>query len=175
MIERPAEGEYDAFYKGYIESVSDGDIIEILNSQLAAIEKLPSLVEPSLEGYRYAPEKWSIREVVGHLIDAERVFGYRAFCISRGDKTPLPGFDEESYVAHADSDQRSLKSLVEELSTVRRSNLHVFLNLPAYSANSIGNANGSPVSVRALAFITAGHVRHHLGVLEARYGIQSDH
>lgn len=174
MIDRPAEGEFAEFYRGYIESVPGEDIIAVLEGQISELERLPSLVGASREQYRYAPEKWSIRELIGHLIDAERVFGYRAYCISRGDQAALPGFDEGEYVAHAGTDERTLASLIEELTTARRSNLHVFLNLPPGSETSVGNANGTPVSVRALAYMTAGHMRHHLGVLEERYGIEME-
>ena len=172
MIDRPAEGEFGEFYRGYIESVPGEDVIAVLEGQIQELERLPSLVGESREQYRYAPDKWSIRELVGHLIDAERVFGYRAYCISRGDRVALPGFDEGEYVTHGEADERPLASLVEELTTARRSNLHVFRNLPTGSAANIGNANGAPVSVRALAYMTAGHMRHHLGVLGERYGVQ---
>lgn len=171
MIERPREDEYNAFYRGYIEAVREDDILEVLHRQISTLEQLVASIDPAAEQYRYAEGKWSVREVIGHLIDAERVFGYRAFCISRGDRSALPGFDEGTYVERAGNDQRTIASLVDELITVRRSNLHVFRNLPPGSAENIGDANGSPVSVRALAFMTAGHFRHHFQVLVDRYGV----
>lgn len=171
VIERPGAAEYGSFYQGYVESIDDDDVIDVMRQQLVTLNRLSTAVDPALERHRYAPGKWSVREVVGHLIDAERVFGYRAFCISRGDETPLPGFDEGHYVARAGSDERPLESLIDELAAVRQANLHVFLNLPPGSGETIGNANGSSVSVRALAFITAGHFQHHLRVLEQKYGV----
>ncbi len=170
-MERPGENEYHEFYKGYIDEIGDGDILELLEQQIDILHNLATSVDPAMETYRYDQGKWSVREVIGHLIDAERVFGYRAFCISRGDRSALPGFDEGTYVERAGNDRRTLASLVDELITVRRSNLYVFKNLPPGSAENLGDANGSPVSVRALAFMTAGHFRHHLEILADRYGV----
>ena len=171
--ERPAESEYAEFYQGYVASLPQDDVLKLMEGQLEELRAIPFRVGTDREQYRYAPEKWSIREVVGHLIDAERVFGYRASCISRGDSTPLPGFDENEYVSSSGNHERPLATLVDELVALREANILLFRNLPPGSSTRIGNANGSPVSVRALAWIITGHVEHHFGVLRERYGVTS--
>lgn len=170
-IERPTESEYAPFYAGYIAALPPGDVLEQLASQTSQIRRLAAGIPAERETYRYAPGKWSIREVMGHLIDGERVFGYRALCISRGDQTPLPGFDENRFVESSGFDARPLSSLVDELAVVRESNLLLFRHLDAEAWQRTGIANANPVSVRALAFIMAGHVQHHLKILGERYGV----
>lgn len=171
MIEKPNESEYAPFYAGYIAKVPAADVLENLERQGSEVRGLAAGVPPEREGFRYAPGKWSVREVFGHLIDGERVFGYRAFRIGRGDQTPLAGFDENEYVAASGYDDRSLASLAEEFALVRAANLAVFHSLSADAWRRLGTANGHPVSVRALAFIMAGHVNHHLALLGERYGL----
>jgi hypothetical protein len=171
VIEHPGRDEYADFYAGYIAALPPGDILEILELQKDQIRNLAN-VAADRETFRYAPGKWSLREVVGHLIDAERVFSYRALCFSRGDETPLPGFDENFYVANADFDSRTLQSLIEELTLLRSANVLLFRSLTPEELAHVGVANTHPVSVRALAFILAGHVQHHFGVLRDRYGIE---
>jgi len=129
------------------------------------------LVPADREGHRYAEGKWSIRQVLGHLVDAERVFGYRAFCFSRGERAALPSFDENEYVRAARSDATPLGDLVDELALVRESNLVVLRRLEPLEWARVGAASGQPVTVRALAFIMAGHPRHHVHVLRERYGV----
>jgi len=172
MIERPGPSEYADFYAGYISGLPAGDVLEILESQKDQLHRLAANVEGDQETFRYAPGKWSIREMVGHLIDAERVFSYRALCFSRGDETPLPGFDENFYVDNASFDSRSLSSLIEELTLLRSANVLLFRSLAPEDLARIGVANTYPVSVRALAFILAGHLQHHFNVLRERYGIE---
>ena len=172
MIERPGRDEYADFYAGYIAALPPGDILEILDLQRDQIRHLAENVAGDRETFRYAPGKWSVREMVGHLIDAERVFSYRALCFSRGDATPLPGFDENFYVANADFDSRTLQSLIEELTLLRSANVLLFRSLAPEKLARAGVANTYPVSVRALAFILAGHLQHHFGVLRERYGIE---
>ena len=172
-LERPNPTEYAEFYSGYVSEVTEADVLELLERQLGEIQMLAAAVPAERETFRYAPGKWSIREVVGHLADGERVFGYRAYCISRGERQALPGFDEQQYVIESGSDRRALADLVGEFSALRRINLILFRSLEAPAWRRIGNANGSLVSVRALAYIMAGHVRHHFGVLRSRYNIQA--
>jgi len=172
MIERPGRDEYADFYAGYIAALPPGDILEILELQKDQFRQFAASISADRETFRYAPGKWSLREVVGHLIDAERVFSYRALCFSRGDETPLPGFDENFYVANADFDSRTLQSLIEELTLLRSANVLLFRSLAPEDLERVGVANTHPVSVRALAFILAGHVQHHFGVLRERYGIE---
>lgn len=171
MIEKPGESEYASFYAGYIARVPAESVLEILDRQSGQLRELASTASPEQQEFRYAPGKWSVREVVGHLIDGERVFGYRAFRISRGDQTPLPGFDENEYVAASNYHHRDLASLAEEFALVRAGNLAVFKGLSEEDWRRIGTANGYPISVRALAFIMAGHVEHHVALLGERYGL----
>jgi DinB superfamily len=171
MIEKPGESEYAPFYAGYIAKIPDVDVLEILERQGTQLRDLASAASPEQQEFRYAPGKWSVREVVGHLIDGERVFGYRAFRIGRGDRTPLPGFDENDYVAASVYHHRDLASLADEFALVRAANLAVFHSLLEDDWRRIGTANGYPISVRALAFIMAGHVEHHVALLGKRYGL----
>jgi len=171
MIERPSESEFASFYKDYVSAVTEPDVLAVLESQIFELQRLTAAVPAQRETFRYAPGKWSVREVVGHLTDGERVFGYRAFRISRGDQTPLPGFDEKSYVLESGFDQRPLAELVDEFIGQRRSNLVMLRRLDRRALERIGTANDNPISVRALAFIMAGHVRHHFGVLRTRYDL----
>jgi hypothetical protein len=172
-MERPAPGEYAQFYAGYVALVPETDALAVLAAQPAELQAVAGGVSPDREQQRYAPGKWSVREVFGHLTDGERVFGYRAFCISRGDQASLPGFDEQSYIAGSSYDQVPLRELASDFAALRQSNLQVLRRLTAADWARTGTANGTPVTVRALAFVMAGHVRHHLGVLRARYGVSS--
>ncbi len=171
MIEKPGESEYASFYAGYIARVPAGNVLDILEGQSEQLHKLASAATPEQQQFRYASGKWSVREVFGHLIDGERVFGYRAFRIGRGDQTPLPGFDENEYVAASKYHHRDLASLADELALVRAANLAVLRDLSEDEWRRTGTANGHPISVRALAFIMAGHVEHHLALLGERYGL----
>ena len=171
MPQRPAAGEYAPFFAGYVKLVPEADVLPVLAAQASEIRRLAGTIPANRETFRYAPGKWSIRETFGHIGDAERVFGYRAFCISRGDQAPLPGFDENDYIAESAYDEQTVAKLAEDFAGLRASNLAVLGRLdPAHWARS-GNANGNPVSLRALAFIMAGHARHHVEVLKARYGV----
>lgn len=171
MIEKPSESEYAPFYAGYIARIPAEDVLEILENQSAELRKLADAASPDKEVFRYAPGKWSVREVFGHLIDGERVFGHRAFRIGRGDQTPLPGFDENHYVAASSYHDRDLASLAAEFALVRAANLVIFHSLSRDDWRRLGTANNHPVSVRALAFIMTGHVKHHLAILGERYGL----
>src|SRR5215207_7423989 len=169
---RPETTEYAPFYHGYIQSVPEGDVVELLRTGgrelLDAIGRIPE----ERGGHRYGPDKWTIREVAGHLIDAERIFTYRALRIARRDQTLLPGFDENEYVRTAGSDQRALADLTRELAAVRESTVLLFESFPDEVWARMGNANGKPMSVRALAYVVAGHPMHHLRLLRERYGVE---
>jgi hypothetical protein len=171
MPNRPDPGEFAPFFANYVNLVPEADVLPVLAAQGDQIRRLAAAVPKDRETFRYAPGKWSVREIFGHLGDGERVFGYRAFCISRGDQTPLPGFEEDDYIAESDYDQRTVAELADDFAAVRACNLAVFGRLDPARWARVGNANGAPVSVRALAFVMAGHFRHHLGVLKARYGV----
>ena len=169
--QRPPANEYAPFYHRYLAELPDADVLELMRSQEHVLSKLPAAVPPSAEDFAYAPGKWTVRQVVGHLGDTERVFGYRALRISRGDLTPLPGFEENDYVANSSSASRPLHDLVGELTLLRGANLHLFSTLDPDSWLHVGVANSHPVSVRALAFIIVGHAEHHLRILRDRYHI----
>ena len=169
MRQRPTEAEYAPFYADYVARVPEGDVLAPLAEQPSILRSLAARIPRERETYAYAPGKWTIRQVFGHLADGERVFGYRALCISRGDETPLPGFEEDAYVAAAPYDQTPLGDLAEEFAAVRQSNLLMFKQLGGKAWAAVGTANGTPISVRALSYIMVGHVRHHLGVLSERY------
>ncbi len=171
MIDRPSQDEYADSYAPYLAALPGEDALVELGRQIDDVRALADATPEERGGYRYAEGKWSVREVLGHLIDAERIFSYRALCISRGDTTPLPGFDENLYVAASDYDQATLSVLAEELVALRRANLALLGRLSPEACQRMGTANGRPVSVRALAFAMAGHLRHHLGVLAERYGV----
>lgn len=171
MIERPQESEHAPFYAAYIALVPEGDLLTVLAEQKRELLRRAEAVPPERETHRYAEGKWSVREVFGHLGDGERVFGYRALCISRGDETPLPGFDEDPYVAAGGFDRRSLRDLAAELLLLRDANLAMFRALDPEAWKRLGTANGEAISVRALAYIMAGHTAHHLSILAERYGV----
>ena len=170
-IERPKENEYAPFYAGYVARVPETEILEVLREQPKELKRVADSVVPDKESFRYAPDKWSVRELFGHLVDAERFFGHRAFCVSRGDANPLPGFDEKLYVSESSYDSRPLAEMVEDFSLLREANSRLLENLDAAAFSREGVANGAKVTVRALAYIITGHARHHLAVLRERYGI----
>jgi hypothetical protein len=171
MIERPMEGEHNPYYSKYISLVTEGDVLGLLERQPAELKTLAAGLSGDRETYRYAPGKWSVRQVIGHMTDAERVFGYRAFRISRGDATPLAGFDENLYVDRSPYDAVAAKQLAEEFAFVRAANVAFLRQLDASRWPLKGTANNNPISVRALAYIMGGHVRHHLNGLRDNYGI----
>lgn len=166
---RPAADEHHPYYGRYIEKVPESDALEALERQLDDMLPLLRGLSETQAALRYAPGKWSIKQVLGHLIDAERVFAYRAMRFARNDRTPLPGFDENPYAEAAGSDERTVASLVGELEHLRRSNIAMYAGLPAEAWARRGAANDNEVSVRALAFITAGHGRHHVAIIRERY------
>ena len=166
---RPGTDEIPPYAAGYVARVPDGDIVDILSRQISETVALLESIAESNADYRYEPEKWTIKEVVGHIGDAERVFAYRALRFSRADTTPVEGFDENTYVVHAPFTRTTLVNLTNELEHIRRSTLHLFANLDSEAMERRGTANGQEVSVRALAFIIAGHENHHLNILRTRY------
>ncbi|MEO6525420.1 MAG: DinB family protein [Gemmatimonadaceae bacterium] len=166
---RPHSSEYAPFFHGYISAVPEGDVVDVLRNAGRELHDAVMAIPEQRGGFRYAEGKWSIREVLGHLIDAERIFSYRALRIARGDATPLPGFEENDYVRAAGSDARTLASLGHELGVVRESTIQLFQSLPADAWVRRGVANGKEISVRAIAYIAAGHPLHHLRILRERY------
>ena len=166
---RPKRDEHIDYYSRYIDRVPDGDIVERLESQLGeTLSFLRSIPESRLD-YRYAPGKWSIKEIVGHLGDGERVFQYRAWRFSRADTTPVPGFEENDYVANAPFSRMSISDLISEFEHLRRASIRMLAGLDADAMGRRGTANGAGISVRAIAWILAGHVDHHQENLRTRY------
>lgn len=170
-LARPGADEYAPFYASYIAGVPEGDILDLLARQAEETQALLSPLAPERASYRYAPDKWSVTEVAGHLCDAERIFSYRALRFARGDETPLPGFDEAAYVPQAGFERRGLPDVLAELRALRQSTLCLFRGLDDAAGLRRGVANGNPMSTRAAAYVIAGHERHHVGVLRTRYGI----
>lgn len=171
MTGRPADTEYAPFYAGYVAHVPEDDVMAVLRAQPGELAALAGAVPAEREGFAYAPGKWTVREVMGHLGDAERVFGYRAFRFGRGDQTPLASFDENLFVANGRFDAAPLEALLDEFVHLRSANLAALARLDAAGWRATGTASGALVSVRALAFIMAGHVRHHVRILRERYGL----
>jgi hypothetical protein len=168
LLSRPDATEYAPAAGNYVALVPEHDILAVLDGQLAELLTLLRGATEEEGNTRHPPYTWSIKEVVGHITDAERVFGYRALCIARNDQTPLPGFEENDYVRAAAFDAYPLRELVAEFEHLRRSHLCFFRNLPGAAWQRRGVANGSPVSVRGLAYIIAGHTRHHGAILHQR-------
>lgn len=169
MIAAPDNTEAAEYYFTYINKVPAGDICATLEAQLTDALALFGGISEAESMHRYAEGKWTIRGVLSHINDTERVFVYRALWFARGFDTPLPSFEEGIAAASAAADRRSWRSHVEEFTTVRAATLSFFKNLPEGAWANRGIASGNPFTVRALAYITAGHVAHHLGLLRARY------
>jgi len=166
----PPTDEYPSAYADYVGRVPGGiDVVEVLARQLEETSGRLAGLPEARGGFRYAPGKWSVKDVVGHLSDVERIMVYRALRFARGDAAPLAGFDEDAYVPEAGADTRSLANLIGEWVAVREASLAFFRGLPPEAWARRGVANGNPVSVRALAYVVAGHEHHHLEVLRTRY------
>ncbi|HVZ19732.1 MAG TPA: DinB family protein [Vicinamibacterales bacterium] len=157
------------FYHGYLAQLSDGRVGFHLHAQVAQLDRLCAGLDDERATFRYAAGKWSIKEVIGHLLDAERIFAYRLLRISRNDASPLAGFDETRYVPEGRFDDRRLADLLDEFRLQRASTLALANGIPAGAWTRTGSANGFPVSARALACIIVGHTAHHLGLLRDRY------
>lgn len=171
MIERPLEGEHNPYYSKYISLVTEDDVLLLLERQAGELQALASRLSGEEETHSYAPGKWNVRQVIGHLTDAERVFGYRAFRISRRDETPLSGFDENVFVERSPYAYVPAKRLAEEFALVRAGNLAFLRQLDPSHWALKGTANNNRISVRALAYIMAGHVRHHQNGLRDHYRV----
>ncbi len=166
---RPAADEYLAYYGRYIQRVPDGDVVATLSDQIGETLALLRGLPESVATYRYAPDKWSVNEMVGHMIDTEKIFAYRALRFARADKTPVPGYEQDDYVRNSSFNSYPLSELASELETVRRSTLYFFRHLEDDAWGRRGLANNAEVSVRALAYIIAGHELHHREMLHTRY------
>lgn len=168
-IDRPGETEYAPFYAGYVQSVPDGEVFEVLARQPDTLRSLLAELSAAQADFPPGPAEWSIKEVVGHINDSERIFSYRALRISRGDSAPLAGFEQDDYVREANFGERTLPDLLEEFELIRRANLLTFRGISQSASQRQGTASGYNVSVRALLFIMAGHVEHHQESLRKDY------
>jgi hypothetical protein len=168
-MKRPGADEYLPYYETYVRLVPDGDIVALLESQIKETRELVGKIPDSRGTFRYASGKWSVNEIMGHLIDAERMFANRALRFARGDKTPLPGFEQDDYVAGAGFDSYPLSELLAEFEAVRKDTCFLLRHLTDEATTRRGVANGAEISVRALAYIAAGHELHHRAVIRDKY------
>jgi DinB superfamily len=168
-MKRPEKTEYAAYYETYVSLVEETDIVTSMRNQADELREIFSQISDEQGLYRYATGKWSIKELLGHLIDGERVFAYRALRFARADKQPLAGFDQDPYIENANFDAVNLQDLLEEMLSLRNANTLFFNNLSEEAWSRTGVASENEISVRAIAFILVGHIRHHVKVLEEKY------
>ncbi len=168
-MNRPETDEFAPYYNTYVSLIKDEDIMSILGGQTAELSGLISGLPESKGTFAYADGKWTLKEVLSHLIDGERMFAYRLLRISRGDETPIEGFEQDGYIENSNANNRPFSELLEEFDLQRRSNLLLLSNLDEAGSKRMGTASNNPISARALVYIMAGHVRHHLGILKERY------
>jgi hypothetical protein len=165
---RPQADEYPVFYKGYIDTVKD-DVLAELEHQIESFTTLLKEIPSEKSGFAYAEGKWTILELLGHILDTERIMAYRALRIARNDASPLAGFNENDYVANAHFADRSLNSMAEEFEHLRKANLFLIKSFNETELARVGISNEKPISVKALVFIIAGHLNHHIRILKERY------
>lgn len=167
---RPQPGTYPVYFENYIKLVDSNSIAEAIEKYSDYFVKFFKKIRESNADYRYAPGKWSLKELLQHIIDTERIFAYRALCIARKDTTPLPGFDENSYAAESKADQRNWKTLVKEFKSVRKSTNNLLNSLDDEQLQQIGNTNnGQSNTALAISFVIFGHIIHHMNVVKERY------
>lgn len=166
---RPAADEFAPFYAGYVQQVPDGDIVDALIGGAEISSALLGDLPEDIASRAYASGKWTLKEVALHCADTERIFAYRALRIARGDTTPLPGFDENAYTPMSGASSRTLEDILDELQSVREASVTLFSGLPPEAWTRRGTASGKEISVRGIAWITAGHLLHHMGVIQDRY------
>lgn len=170
MISAPKPGEYQPYFEQYIKEVSeDADILAWLEDIIMDTEEIILALPKSKHDFRYAEGKWTIKEILQHLIDTERIMCYRAMCIARGEKASLPGFEEDDYAAKSYANKRTVDVLLDEFDMVRNCTIAMFKSFDNSVLETIGTANGKQISVRALAYIIAGHELHHMKVIQERY------
>ena len=169
MSARPQATEYAPYYHKYISLVPDGDIVALLEEQERRTRALLSSLSEEQSEYRYAAGKWTVKQVLGHLADTERIMAYRALRISRNDPTPIDGFEQDDYVRYGPFETSRMTDLVEDFSAVRRATLSLFRRLDRDAWQRRGTANRNEVTARALAYIIAGHELHHVAILKEKY------
>ncbi|KRE69417.1 DinB family protein [Paenibacillus sp. Soil750] len=169
MLQRPSHDEYSSYYTGYIGLVPEGDYVSILNSQEKALVSLFSQLTEEQALSRYAPGKWSLKEVLAHITDTERIMSYRLLRIARGDTTDLPGFDQDIFIANTSFDDVALTDLVKDFQAVRQATLALMPTITETAWTRLGTANTFAISARAIAYVIAGHAQHHLNIVEQKY------
>lgn len=166
---RPKEGEYGSFFERYISYPTGDDAREVLAQSLQPLQQFLSNIPEDKASYAYAPGKWTIKQLLQHIVDTERVFSYRAMAISRGEKQPLPGFDENEFAENARAEHRTLEDLTEELVLLRSASIMLYKFMDDNSLYNVGIASGHPITPNAIAFIIVGHVMHHQKIMNERY------
>ena len=167
---KPIEGkEFNPYYSSYVNKVKDSTVVDILQNSFDNSLAFYTSIAEEKWNFSYAEDKWTIKEILLHLIDTERIFAYRALCVSRKEKLELPGFDHDEYLKNSKANSRSHNSLIEEYETVRKASISLFKSFDLETLKFLGVANGSPISVKALAYIIAGHEHHHNSVIRERY------
>lgn len=169
MLQRPGREEYSPYFTGYISQVPEGDYLSFLHSQLNAVVTLFSRINDEQGLYRYEPGKWSLKEVLGHMTDTERIMSYRMLRIARGDTTNLPGFDQDLFITNTSFDELSMEDLLNDFQAVRQGTFSLQKTISEAAWLRKGTANNNEISARALAYVLAGHAQHHLGVIQHKY------
>lgn len=172
LVSRPDASEHAPYYGKYIALVPGNDVLRALETQGRETAQMLTGLSESQGSHRYAPDKWSVKEVIGHLTDSERIFCYRALRIARGDQTPIEGFEQDDYVRGAEFDRLSLADLIAEYKCVREATLRLFASLQPEAWTRRGVANKNEVSVRAVAYMIAGHELHHRQILKEKYSLK---
>jgi hypothetical protein len=170
MSQRPSPKEYAEYYKQYISLVPKGNIIDILEDQQKSLMGFFSSIDEEKANYRYAENKWSVKEVLGHIIDGERIFAYRALRLSRGDSKPLMSFEQNSFITNSNYGNTQFEKIVDEFFLLRASNILMFRNFSNEMWLRRGTVDDKNISVRAIAYLMAGHTEHHINVLQELYG-----
>ncbi|CAN5419717.1 DinB family protein [soil metagenome] len=168
-MNRPETNEFAPYYNTYISLIDGNNVMPVLESQSAELNAIISKLPEEKGTFAYADGKWTIKEALSHLLDGERIFAYRILRISRGDETPIEGFEQDGYIETSNANNRSFGDLLEEFDLQRRSNLLLLHNLSEEGSKRMGTASGVPVSARALTYIMAGHVTHHVNIIKERY------
>ena len=169
IMKRPESSEHPAYYTHYISLVKGDNVLKQLENQVIDIQAIISEIPEEKENFAYAPGKWTIKEVLGHIIDTERIMAYRALRFARKDQTHLSGFDENEYVVNSNYNNRTLYDIAHEFAIVRESNLALFKHFDEETLSQQGTANNNEASVRAILFMIAGHANHHLNVIKTKY------
>jgi len=169
MIQKPEPSEYNSFYQPYVSQIETNDLVSVLKAQLATTESFFQGLSEDQGAFKYAEGKWSIKEVLNHINDIERIFSYRAMCIARGEQQSLPGMDQDVYQMNSGAESRTLSSLVEEFVAIRSASILLFAYMSEADSLKLGEASGAKISVRALAALIAGHSAHHIEVVKQKY------